>query len=186
MKWSYVTGREPYRWYYDLIDLFFSGPAAPALSFKCIVIASADDPSKPLGKIGRDEGFYKAYYTFLRHRLAKGHEYHVRLDEKPSPRAEPEALLGEYLNKAAQGDPNGAKVLTCKGMCSKTDDLLQLADVLCGCLGWAWNGRQSTCGAKPLLEAYIAKAGGFADMGNCETSSSAAKFNVWRYRPKRK
>jgi hypothetical protein len=108
------------------------------------------------------------------------------VDEKPSPRPEPEAELGRCLNSAGQYEPIPWRVLSCRSMVSQQEDLIQLADVLCGALGWAWNGKQSTCGAKPILADQIASGLGWDVLEGKETYRGERKFNVWRYRPRMK
>jgi hypothetical protein len=185
MKWSYVTGKTPLTIYTDLITLFFHSPVSHLLSFKCLVVHRGEDPSRKLGKVGMDVGFYKAYFTFLKWRLAPGSTNHLRLDKKSSPRPSPEDDLAYCLNCARtpqRGDP--FVVASCLAVSSKSEDLVQLADVLCGAVGWAWNGMQSTCGAKPILHQQIVTALGWPTLANRQTSGAATKFNVWRYRPR--
>jgi hypothetical protein len=183
-KWIYVTGKTPLTAYGDLVDLFFHSPAAQYLSFNCIVVRRADDPSDRMKKLGKDVGFYKTYFTLLRYRLAG--DNHVRLDHRSSPRAHPEADVARCLNAIAKRDGLAFKVLSCAAPCSKSEDLLQLADVLCGAVAWAWNGKPSTCGAKPALHQHICNHLKWATLENRETALAAVKFNVWRYRPKKK
>lgn len=185
-KWTYVGGQKPHVAYSEFVEMFFSGPASRFLSFKCIVIPRSADPSSALGKIGRDLGFYKAYYTFLLHRLEPGFDYHIRLDRKPSPRPEPEAELRQCLNSAGAREPIPWKVFSCRPVRSQTEDLVQMADVLCGALGWAWNGKKSEAAAKPILADQIRHALGWEKLEEKETYRHASKFNVWRYRPRTK
>ncbi|MFN4770627.1 MAG: DUF3800 domain-containing protein [Gemmatimonas sp.] len=184
LRWGKVDGREPWRVYLDLMDLFFSGPAAKHLSFKCIVVHSEDDRSRNGDKHERDLGFYKAYWTLLSHRLLANCTYHIRLDQRSSPRLkDPEGQLQERLNNTGYNKGSYWDVLTCRGECSKREDLLQLADVLLGAIGWAWNGRRSTCGAKPGLERYIADKLRWKDLAR-DTAMNSAKANIWKYTPK--
>lgn len=182
-KWTYVTGRQPLTAYCDLVDLFFDSPAAEFLSFKCIVIRHDHDRSGALDKVGRDLGFYKAYFTLLSWRLAPGSTNHIRLDRRSSPRADPEAELARCLNAAATRDMSSPfSVDSCRGVSSKAEDLIQLADVLCGLVGWAWNGQQSTCGAKPIFHKLVCKKLNRISI-KCTTPASSKKFNVWQYTP---
>ena len=100
-------------------------------------------------------GFYKAYFTLLRYRLAG--DNHVRLDHRTSPRSHPEGDVGRCLNAIAKRDRLAFRVLLCTAPSSKSEDLLQLADIFCGAVGWAWNGMDSICGAKPILHERICK-----------------------------
>ena len=187
MKWTYVTTKKPLTIYVELVNLFFASPVADLLSFKCFVVQRAEDASRTLDKYGRDVGFYKSYYTFLNHRLVPGATHHVRLDKRSSPRQSPEAELASCLNSTGWNWSDGTpRVESCAGICSKDDDLIQLADVLSGAVGWAWNGAgaQTTCGAKPILHRQITDALGWTTLAR-ETSGSARKFNIWRYRPRR-
>ena len=85
LKWSRVSGKQPYTVYTDLVDLFSKSPAAPFLEFKCIVVRRSDDPSDILDKHEKDVGFYKAYYTLLRWRLAGGSDNHILVDKRQGP-----------------------------------------------------------------------------------------------------
>lgn len=187
LKWEYVTGTAPMTVYRELIDLFFSSPVADLLSFKCLVVQRGDDASRTLDKVGKDIGFYKAYYTLLRHRLAAGSTNHVRLDGRSGPRSDAEGELAKCLNNASASQMwTPFTVASCAAVSSKSEDLIQLADVLCGAVGWAWNGMQSTCGAKPLLHAQITTALRWSTLVSRETGRAEPKFNVWRYRPQGK
>jgi hypothetical protein len=187
MKWTDVKGKQPYTLYVDLVDLFFTSSVAKHLSFKCLVVAKGDDPSRGSGKIGRDLGFYKAYYTLLRHRIERGSHCHITLDERSSPRADCESDLMSCLNTASARDHDRPyTVKTCRGVSSKADDLIQLADVLCGAVGWAWNGMRSTCVAKPALHAQIVAGLGWRTLERQSTTPGHAKFNVWHYQPRKR
>lgn len=183
-KWGYVTGPVLKAAYRDLAELFFTGPAAKHLSFKCIVIAKTDDPSHGSGKVGMDEGFYKAYFTLLRHRLIAGHDYNIRLDHKSGPRADAPETLMRVLNHTARREmPTPYRVQSCQSIQSHDSDLLQLADLFCGVVGWAWNGMDSICRAKPILHDLICQRLNTKTLAKKESRRDNQKFNVWHYRP---
>ncbi len=183
VKWSEIHGTTPYRAYGDLVSLFFDGPAAQFLSFKCMVINKVDDASRGLDSDGRDLGFYKTYFTLFRYRCLPGCQYRIHLDEKPGTRVNPEADVALHLNKKFGKWKPPAEVLSCKGVCSKTEDLVQLADLFCGAVGWDWNGRQSISSAKVVLATQIIDRLGWSTLAR-ETTIKEPKFNIWRYRPK--
>jgi hypothetical protein len=172
--------------YCDLIDLFYHSDVAPVLSFRCLVVAKSDDVSQTAGKTEKDLGFFKAYYTLLSKRLKPGTDNHITIDERTSPRPRAVEELGERLNWTGGREKPPFRVASCKMARSKDDDLLQLADVLCGAVAWAYNGMQSTCGAKPILHERMCRAMNWITLEKCETDAKAPKFNVWPYRPRKR
>ena len=184
-KWNSVRGKRRRHAYHDFAQVFFNGPAAAFLSFKCLVVHRNNDPSSVLDSEGRNLGFYKAYHTLLKYRLEPGNRYRIRLDRRTGPRVDPEAEVADHLNKSCCGWEPPAEVLSCVGVESHTEDLVQMADLLCGAVGWAWNGRRSGPPAKVILAQDIAASLKWKELTR-ETAGSATKFNVWRYRPKRK
>jgi hypothetical protein len=184
-KWSEVHGKVPYRSYGDLITLFFDSPASQYLSFKCLIVRRSDDPSRALGKKEKDLGFYKAYHLLLRNRLETGSRYRIRLDRRSGPRQNAEQEVADCLNAACRFWIPPSEVLSCEGICSKSDDLMQLADVLCGAVAWDANGRKSASVAKTTLGEQIRSSLGRQVLSQA-TSSTAPKFNVWHYTPKTK
>lgn len=182
-KWSEVHGREPYRSYADLVSIFFQGTAAQHLSFKCLVVRKQDDRSRTNDKSGRDLGFYKAYHLLLKHRLRPGCRYRIRLDKRTGPRRDAEQSVADCLNAEMRWWNPPSEVKSCVGICSKSDDLMQMADILCGAVAWDWNGRKSLAPAKVALADQIIAALEWPDLAR-ETNGTAEKFNVWRYRPR--
>jgi hypothetical protein len=184
-KWSEVHGRVPYRSYGDMVSIFFDGPAAQYLSFKCLIVQRSDDRTRALDKTEKDIGFYKAYHLLLRYRLATGCQYRIRLDRRSGPRLSAEQDVADCLNAECRRWNPPSEVLSCVGICSKTDELMQLADILCGAVAWDSNGRKSTAPAKVALGEDIRSRLGGRALSQA-TSSTESKFNVWRYRPKAK
>jgi hypothetical protein len=178
--WSLVRGKRLKPAYCSLVDLFFDGPVAHHLSFKCLVVHKKDDASIPLGRLQEDVGFYKAYHMFFKHRLNKNDRYQIRLDEKPSPRGKD--IPAEDLQRCLQR--SGFAVDSCRTRKSHLSRLMQLADVFAGAVAWDWNGRQSECGAKPLLAQRICNHLGWPSLAE-GTGPREPKFNIWEYRPRK-
>lgn len=184
LGWSCISGRKLFTVYRDLTELFFASEAAQYLSFNCIVVQKHEDPSYSLNREGRDQGFYKAYWTLLTHRLKAGCDHHVRLDEKTSPSPRPAEVLRRALNGTARAQ---GQVLSCHQISSAKEDILQLADVLCGAVGWIWNGRSTTSPAKREMGELLAShLPWWRSSAPIESSKYESKFNVWRYRPRAK
>ena len=169
-----VSAKAPLTAYSDLVDLFFQSDAARFLAFKCLVVRRSDDPSDSLPKLDKD------------YRLLQGvlHASAVPLDHRTSPRSHPEGDVGRCLNAIAKRDRLAFRVLLCTAPSSKSEDLLQLADIFCGAVGWAWNGMDSICGAKPILHERICKHLKWATLEKRATGLAAEKLNVWLYRPR--
>lgn len=186
LKWTKVTGKQPLSIYTQLIDLFCIGPAAKFLRFNCYVTAREVDPNRFADEATKELGFYKAYYTFLLWRVQWGHDYHIRLDRRDSPLSEPEKEVGRRLASAGKSEAIPWKILSCDACDSKGDDIMQLADVLCGAVAWAWNDKQSTCDAKAKLYEHILirlKWRGRSRTLKRQTRSGNSKFDIWKYRP---
>lgn len=64
---------------------------------------------------------------------------------------------------------------------SHDEDFLQLADVLLGALGYAWNESKDSP-AKMNLITYITKRLKWSSL-RLATSPSSTRFNVWQWRP---
>lgn len=77
-------------------------------------------------------------------------------------------------------------VLSCVAVRSHAEDLVQLADILCGVVGWSWNAMKSASNAKPQFHQYVCNRLRTPTLANWETPQRAVPFNVWRYRPKKK
>jgi hypothetical protein len=183
-KWSNIRGKRPRLAYHDLVDVFFEGRSARHLSFKCIVVDRDEDPSSQLGSHGRDLGFYKAYHLLLRHRLEPGCQYRIRLDKKKGPRKDPEVDVASCLNADMRKWRPPGEVKSCIGIHSHDDDLMQLADVLCGVVGWSWNNEPSSAPSKAALRDHIAGKLRWADLAR-DTVRTERKFNVWNYHSKK-
>jgi hypothetical protein len=81
---------------------------------------------------------------------------------------------------------NPFSVLTCVTEHSHKEDLLQMADIFCGVVGWSWNAMKSTRPAKQALHDHLCEKMKWGRLGKVTTSKSAKPFNVWRYTPKPK
>lgn len=181
-KWKRNSGSKLMTAYCQLVDIFFNSAVADSLRFNCMVIRNSDDRGDRDGAAGRDASFYKSYYLLLHHRMAPDAVHHVRLDHRSSVEKDPERTLMECVNSAGwKLGAHDTRVMSCRSQDSKDEDLLQLADVLCGCVGWAWNGRDTSSAAKSGLESHICAYLGWPTLHMRSTHAKAPKFNVWKY-----
>jgi hypothetical protein len=181
LKWEKIGGQRLHTGYARLSDLFLEASSRGDVSFNSIVIQHGLDPTFRRSSAEQELGFYKAYFTLFRHRLAPGSDNYLRLHQTTSARVAPEEDLKDCLNAAARRDLSTPfLVRDCKLVDAK-DDFIQLADVLCGAVAWEWNGR-SPSPAK--LEFYERLCSGLERGALRETPPSESRFNVWRYEPR--
>ena len=183
VKWTGVTGSFAHAAYWDVLNLFFDERFADDICFNCIVVKADEDPTHGADAATRDLGFRKAYWTLLRYRLLDDASYHIVLDQKACKTVNPDGTLRDTLNRHLYGFRGHLAVLSCKSVSSTSDDMLQLADLLCGAVGWAWNGRPSKSEAKrTFADAIVAQRNGRGL--EWESPKGDSKFNIWRYRPR--
>lgn len=169
-KWNRVS---PSRlaFYTDLVDYFFASPAR----FRCIVL-----PASQLDAVQFHEGdnelmFYKFYYQLLHHWILDGNAYRFFLDMKTN---RVRGRLKE-LERVLRNANMLATVEQVQALPSHQLDLLQLADVLMGAVGYHFHqGTTSTAKVSVVrrIEAHLRRGIG-------PTPRDDKKFNVFRWRP---
>lgn len=178
MKWIKVSDKmlRSYRAFIDIILL------SPDVAFKCIVLDTHIIDYKNYHNGDRDLGFYKFYYQLVSRNLDLENVYWLYTDERTSRQNEPLSTLKSTVNywchqKGAQHD----SLRAVEARDSKADDLMQVADVLLGAVGAAWNGT-ATNAAKIALMSYIAKAYQRSTLATA-TPISCRRLNIWKWRP---
>lgn len=119
--------------YKAIIDWFVG---CEDLLFRCVVVNkdnlwSSDD----------EDGFYVAYHQLLYHWLVSGNKYHVYLDKKKNARRRRADMLRK---KTEQSMPSGCELACMEEVESRECSLVQVADLLIGCMGYEWNGHTDT------------------------------------------
>lgn len=165
--------------YCELINAFFK---YPEVSFHCIVVDVTILDYATFHRNDAELGFYKFYFQLLSRKLQFGNTYFVYTDERHNRKANRLAALkiitNRYWEKVKQAGVE--PIRTVEPRDSKREDILQLADVLLGATGYAWNGLK-TSPAKLKLIQHIEDKLGRALTAPC--SPQTPKFNVWRWRP---
>lgn len=141
-------------------------------------------PSLAAGAAGDPElGFYKFYFLLLSRRILPRNEYHIYLDERSSNRdGRRLGDLKDCVNGWCARNRTGGiwPVRTLEPRDSKTDDLIQLGDVILGAVGRRCNSVTGS-ESKDTLTAHVeARVGRPLDRG---TTGDVRPFNVWRWRP---
>jgi hypothetical protein len=165
--------------YSELVNAFFK---CPDVSFHCIVVDVTILDYARFHRSDTELGFYKFYYQLLSRKLQFGNAYFVYTDERRNRKANRLAALqiitNRYWGKFKQA---GTKpVRTVEPRDSKREDILQLADVLLGATGYAWNSLSSSP-AKLKLIGHIESKLGRTVTTFCLPGTP--KFNVWHWKP---
>lgn len=154
--------------YWALIDLFAS---EPDLQFRCIVVDRTRFVSDD-----QELGFYKLYYQMLVHWLSPGCTYRVLLDQQQNKEQGRFSTLREVLRRKLMGR---AKILSLEPGDSSELEIMQLADLLVGAVGYERNGR-TTSATKVEFCQDLASALGVPAISR-STAPDEEKFNVFHF-----
>jgi hypothetical protein len=184
LKWGQGVGGE-FGWktasqsrggfYRAVIDWFL---AEDDLRFRCVVANKGS-----LWSHDDEDGFYVVYHQLLCHWLVGDNTYHVYLDEKRNSKRWQVDVL---KRKTEEYMPKTCSLACVEEVRSRECVLVQLADFLIGCMGYAWNGH-ADLGKYPGgstfkrdLCAHLAKGLGRPTL-RFSTWASETKFNVFRF-----
>ncbi|NOT25790.1 MAG: DUF3800 domain-containing protein [Acidobacteria bacterium] len=188
LKWTKVTNQK-YAQYKALVDLFFEHAALHRLHFKSVVFDSTEvDYAYHDGD--EELGFYKFYYQFLLHKFgvyAKSdeHSLYVSIDERSTTKYKL-GTLKDVLNAGIRKKfgRNSNVVKQVEPACSKHSNLMQMADVLMGAVGWHSNDladRPDARRAKIDLANYIAQKAKLGSLKH-QTPYEQREFEIWRFK----
>ncbi|MCI9434527.1 MAG: DUF3800 domain-containing protein [Bacilli bacterium] len=168
IKWKKVSNNK-LEFYKEIIKIFFE---FTNISFRAVVIDSEVFDIYKYHNNSGELGFYKCYYQLLKEWIFRDNEYNIFLDyRKDKSRRRVNDLkkcINNYLNNDA--------VKNIQFINSKESILLQLEDVIMGCIGYKYNyGYKGKSKAKNTIIEEIEKY--FIIK---ETSSSKKKFNIFK------
>ena len=169
------TSRNKGDFYKAVIDWFIG---CDDLLFRCVVVNkdnlwSSDD----------EDGFYVAYHQLLYHWLVAGNTYHVYLDKKKNSR---QRRIDTLRKKTEWSMPSGCVLACMEEVESRECALVQVADLLIGCMGYEWNSHTDNAkypDASPFkieLCEYLAQRLGRPSL-RFSTWASEPKFNVFAF-----
>lgn len=172
IKWKKVSSSKM-EFYKELIKLFFG---SEKIAFRAIVIdASVFDLDKYHNNSG-ELGFYKCYYQLLKEWISKENRYSIFLDY----RKDKSRTRAYELKKCLNNHIKCKSVDNIQFINSKESILLQLEDVIMGCIGYKYNyGYEGKSNSKneilnEIEKYYIIE----------ETISTKKKFNIFKIRLK--
>lgn len=194
LKWAKVS-KAKLGYYIALVDMFFEHAKANRLHFKAVVFDTHQIDYKTYHGGSVELGFYKFYYQFLLYKFGRyaatdDCRLWVYIDERSGC---DEVKLGTLRNVLAAGIKNkfGRKsdvVRKIEARDSHHCNLMQLADVLMGAVGFHCNGMHAVQGASPhkiALAAHVAKLANLPAL-DVSTPYSANAFELWRFQFKGK
>ncbi len=161
--------------YKAVIDWFVG---CDGLLFRCVVVNKDD-----LWSSDNEDGFYVAYHQLLYHWLVAGNTYHVYLDKKKNSR---QRRVDTLRKKTERYMPSGCRLACMEEVESRECALVQVADLLIGCMGYEWNSHTDASkysDASPFkveLCDYLAHKLGRPSL-RFSTWASEPKFNVFAF-----
>lgn len=187
-KWTKATGATLSPAYKELAQLVGDQIRSGRATFNCIVLTTRLIDYRTYHERDKELGFYKFMHFLVRKRVDAGRSYVLYLDHRINRREDRLTTLRQTVNAGARKD-YGLGYECCRdvqALDSKTNDILQVVDVLVGAVGWHYAGRHydsESCMAKNILADRIAKAIGKSDL-TFASPPYERNFNIWRWTPK--
>lgn len=185
LKWTKVSDQKLTE-YQRLVDLFFS--LSSIMYFKAIVVDTSEIDHNRYNKNNPELGFYKLMYQFLLHsfgqELQPGDRCTVHLDQRTTKHYKLStlcAILNNGLRKKYHLE--GRPIRNVQAVDSKGNDLIQIADVLMGAIGYEMNGAHTRTNAKRAkvhLAEHIAQSVGIINLQQ-PTPRRQRHFSVWHF-----
>ena len=128
----------------DVLNLFFGDPR---LSFRCVVVSTARTTFA-----GSTDRFEKMYYQVFNNWLdSRGHQYRIFIDRRIDDPTRVSTLRNCLIGTQKFGD----SVRFVEEVESRENNLIQLADLLTGAIGYARNNRGSLQGASDAKKGSV-------------------------------
>lgn len=190
LKWTKVS-KNKLQHYKSLVDLFFDHANKHHMHFKAAVFDTNEIDYATYHGGNESIGFYKFYYFFLLYKFGRyartdEHRLWVFLDQRSDAS---ETKLGTLRNVLAAGIKKklgraADVVKRVEARKSHDCELMQVADVLMGAVGFHCNGmhlKPDASPAKVALASHICSKARLRDLAR-ETPFSQRHFEIWRFR----
>jgi len=189
LKWGKVSAGKIIE-YRRFVDYFFALNDTDHVHFHALIIDTSQLDHRTYNKGDKELGFYKFYYQLLLHSFGRKYcrpggddRFLVHLDERNSSYklGTLKVVLNHGMNKKAGIDT--APFHAVEPRDSKQSELLQIADILLGAVGYQKNGYHLLVGAKPSkveLAAYIAEKAGLKNFID-GSPPGRSRFTLWNF-----
>ena len=174
VKWTKVS---PARadFYEALIDYFIK---EPELRFRGLVVPDKNELDHERFGQSHDDFYGKMYYLMLRYLVTPPHRYHVYMDIKDTRGGERTRLLHDVLANSFH-DFHKESIRRVQQIRSEESELLQLADLIIGALGYANRALSGSPAKVAIVKRLEAK---FGTGALARTSAfTNVKFNILRW-----
>lgn len=190
VKWTKCSGSGENALFNAFVDALMARIRDERAFYKCIVIERALVDNKAWNDGDEELGFYKAWWTLLQSRVRPGFVYDIRLDARQLQKQHRLATLREVLNNTSLRNAE-IDYLCCGSLesrDSKKDDLIQAVDLLTGAVGFHWSRCHQLAGASSRKCGIAARIAGHLGRTNLcgESLPSEPRFNIWKYRPRKR
>lgn len=173
-KWGKVSPAK-LDFYSDLIRLFLLDDR---LQLRCVVIPDKTLLDHSQFSDSHDEWYYKMYYVMLKQVINRSNGYRVYIDIKDTVGGRRVEALHNVLSRSFS-DSSGQIIQRVQQVRSHEVELLQVADLLIGAVGYANRGLD-TSSAKLALVNQLAEGSGVSITSTSPLSAEKINLLIWK------
>ncbi len=177
-KWTKVSASKV-GFYLDLVDLFFDDRD---LHFRGVLVADKSKLDHALFDQSHDDWYYKMYYRLLQPVIRTDSRYRIYLDIKDTKSSVKIAKLHDVLCNANR-DFDRRVIEKIQTVRSHEVELLQLADLLIGAIGYKHRGLSGNAGKLKVLQRILTRSGFSLERS---TILGEMKFNFFIWSPQQR
>jgi hypothetical protein len=190
LKWSKVSVQK-IKEYKVFIDYQFALTNTNKAHFSSVIFDTHQINHNKHSDGDKEKGFYKFYYQLLLNCFARGYispdndvKFIIHLDHRISKYklSDLKDILNAGIKKKLNVTDN--RILNVQAIDSKSSDVLQIADILMGAIGYDKNGYMLLSGSnqgKIDLCMHIAKSAGLTNLKE-NTKWGVLRFKIWNFR----